>query len=358
MRILIVATYLRNMMPFIDQYENILKKNKVKYDILFWDRFSTKSLEKKGNEFIFHQKCSLGGNKLQKIYPYYLFRKNIKKILKNNIYEKIIVFNTLPAFFISDILLNDFSGRYILDIRDYTYEKYSFYRNRILKLIDKSFFTGISSLGFKRFLGDNEKLIVNHNMPENYTEISICKNYKLSKVLRLGYIGTIRYFYENTFLIQMLANDKRFELIYAGRSYDDCNLQRFCEENKINNVKFLGEFQNSEKKIIYEGVDLINAVYGNQSLEVTTALPNRFYDALILKKPMVVSSGTYLANLVESNDIGIAIEIGENDIKRKIIDYISKFDHEKFSETASNLLRKIENEQKKFHKYIEYFLKI
>lgn len=358
MKVLIIATYLRDMLPFMNQYENILKDNKVKYDVFLWDRFNSRKLEKKNNEFIFHQSCGLGGSKWQKIYPYFLFRKTIKNILKDNSYDKIIVFNTLPAFFISDILLNLFGERYILDVRDYTYEKYNFYRKRILKLVENSSFTAISSLGFKEFLGEHSKLVVNHNIPEKYVEVFNPRIIEPSDVIKIGFVGTIRYFYENSALIRSLANDKRFELIYVGRSYEDCNLEKFCKENGYSNVKFFGEYTNEEKAQIYQDIDIINAVYGNKSLEVTTALPNRFYDALIFKKPILVSSGTYISSLVEKNNLGISIDLEDRSFKEKIVNYMTTFDYEKFCEKAMPLLDKIRSEQKAFHKCIGNFTKM
>ncbi len=39
---------------------------------------------------------------------------------------------------------------------------------------------------------------------------------------------------------------------------------------------------------------MINSIYGNDSLEVTTALPNRLYEACMFKKPIISSRDTYL----------------------------------------------------------------
>lgn len=70
----------------------------------------------------------------------------------------------MPGFLLHDILLSKYSNNYILDIRDYTYEKYGFYLRIIHKLINNSSFTAISSRGFKKFLGESDKLVVNHNI--------------------------------------------------------------------------------------------------------------------------------------------------------------------------------------------------
>ena len=164
MKFLIIAFHPRSMTPYAKQYEDAILKAGYNYDILFWDRFSNAPLEKKNNEFIFHRICTLGGNRLKKVYPFYLFRKTLTRIIANGKYDKIVILNTMPGFLLHDILLNQYKDRFILDIRDYTYEKFSFYLNTVHQLIRNSYFTTISSRGYKLFLGDNDKIIVNHNI--------------------------------------------------------------------------------------------------------------------------------------------------------------------------------------------------
>ena len=72
------------------------------------------------------------------------------------------------------------------------------------------------------------------------------------------------------------------------------------EENigKSHVLHFEGVYQNKEKPDIYKKIDLINAVYGNESLIVTTSLPNKLYDCIVFKRPIIVHSGTYLSEIV------------------------------------------------------------
>ena len=86
------------MTPYARQYEEAIIAAGHEYDIVFWDRFSNAPMEKRENEFIFHRVCSLGGNRLKKIYPFYLFRKNIKRLIEKGNYDKIIILNTMPGF--------------------------------------------------------------------------------------------------------------------------------------------------------------------------------------------------------------------------------------------------------------------
>lgn len=360
MKFLIIAFHPRSMTPYAQQYEDIIKKYGYNYDILFWDRFSDGPLEKNGNQFVFHCICTLGGNRIRKIYPFYLFRKTLKKIIEKENYDKIIVLNTMPGFLLQDILLKRYSNNYILDIRDYTYEKYGFYLRVVHKLINNSFFTAISSRGFKMFLGENDKLVVNHNISNLDNICDKPTLYKFKTPITIGFVGAIRYFDENIALIKSMQDLQNIYLLYVGRQLSDCHLDTYCKRNKYNQIKFLGEFKNKEKSKIYKGIDLINSLYGNKSMEVRFALPNRLYDALIFKKPILTTQGTYLSEVVLKHSIGLALSNSQiytpKEYQNIISEYINNFDSQKFLNNANNLLEIVKKEQCIFHKRIEEFV--
>jgi len=360
MNFLIVAFHPRSMTPYAEQYENGIKKAGHEYDIIFWDRFSNAPLEKCGNEYIFHQICTLGGNRLKKLYPFYLFRKTVKKIIRCGKYDKIIILNTMPGFLIHDILLRKYRDRYILDIRDYTYEKYRYYYVIVKKLIDNSFFTAISSRGFKKFLGENSKFIINHNISNLKNCIEWPTLSLNRKPVRIGFVGAVRYFDENVALIESLKELSNFKLIFIGKALHDCHLEEYCKKNEYQNVVFCGAFQNSEKPKLYNDIDIINSLYGNGSLEVRSALPNRLYDALIFKKPILTTKGTYLSEIVRKYKIGLVLDSSttycKTDYIKSITDYVNSFDATAFVKNANYLLEIVKSEQLEFHKRIQEFV--
>ena len=355
MKVLIVAFHSRSMTPYSKQYEDVINELNIKYDIVFWDRFTNGKLEKNKNEYIIHKKCSLGGGKIKKIFPMIYFRNTVKKIINNNKYDRIIVLNTLPAVLLKKTLIKNFFNNYILDIRDYTYEKYNFYKKIVDDLVENSFYTNISSKGFLVFLKENSKIHIGHNISNN-DEMYYSDNIQKKKKINIGFVGVVRYEKENQYLLNAIKNDDRFECIYVGRSYPDCNLEQYCINENIENVSFEGEFNNKDKKNIYKNIDVINAIYGNNSLEVQTALPNKLYDAIIFKKPMIVSKKTYLAKIVEKYKLGIAVDLGE-DIKLKLEEYINSFDSNSFDENANRLLKIVNEDQMKIEIKIKEFLR-
>lgn len=343
-------------MPYLKYYEDIIQKEKVNYECIFWDRFTNKKTEKINNEYTLHIKCLPGENKLGKIIPMLKYKYIVEKIIKKEQYTHLIILTTLPGVLINKVLLKQFKNKYILDIRDYTYEKYEFYKNIVDKLVDKSFFTAISSKGFLRFLNDNKKIVPCHNISniEGYKENG--EDLKNKKHITIGFLGNIRYFEENCKLIDALANNQKFKIVYIGITNVDCDLEGYCKGKNITNVYFKGKFKNEDKPKLYDEIDLINAVYGNDSLEVTTLLPNRLYEGLLLKKPILATEDTFLGENIKANEVGLCLNLDDSNIDLKIEEYISSLDFDKFNLNCKRMLNKINIEQKHFSEQINLYV--
>ena len=359
MRILLITSYKRNMLPYLVKYENLLKKTYIDYDILFWDRDKNYQLVNTDNEYIFGKKCSFGGDKiskLSKIFSYFTFRNNVKRLLKINSYDKVIVFNTLPALFLIDILLIKYKNNYIFDYRDYTYENLYMYKKAVNAIVNNSYFTAISSKGFLKFLKNEKKLIPNHNISNLELKESIVKlNRNLSKIT-IGFLGLVRYENENRIIIESLKNSDKYILKYVGRIYDGCKLQQYCEQENIANVSFDGEFKNEDKGRLYNNIDIINAVYGNKTYEVKTALPNKLYDCLLFKKPMMVSNNTYLAEIIKKYKLGIAVDLDKESILENLERYIDSFDERLFMKNTEIFLKSVLEDERRFTDNVLKFL--
>ena len=355
MKIGIIGFIDKNKIPYIEFYEKEINKKKINYNSIFWDRFNNLKTEKNGNEYIIHIKCIPGENKLKKIIPMILFKLEVEKIIKKEEYTHLVILTTIPGVLLCRTLLNKFKNKYILDILDYTYEKYSFYKNIVEKLIQESYFTAISSNGFLKFLPQNEKIISCHNISNINSVKADCCDLKNKCCITIGFVGGVRYFKENCKLIDAFANNTKYKLAYIGKANLDCNLEEYCKQKNITNVIFKGQFDNKDKPKIYEKIDLINAVYGNNSLEVTTALPNRLYDGILFKKPIIATSGTYLGEVVEKYKVGIALNLNE-DISKQIMLFLTNFEKKQFINSANKLLNIVNNEQNNYINKISSFL--
>lgn len=137
-------------MPYFNVYESFLKENRIDFDLIYWDR---KNMNEKSNNntIVYRKEMSDDSDKIWKLKQMYGFFKFCEKVIKEKKYDFLIILTTLPALFLSKFLKKKYKDRFILDIRDYTYEKYSFYKKMLGKVVHVSKMTVISSPSFFEF---------------------------------------------------------------------------------------------------------------------------------------------------------------------------------------------------------------
>lgn len=337
-KLCIIAYSPQSIAPYLTKYIELLDNYNIKYDFITRELHdNVMDKQKKDNNIVIYydSKYSVVG----KIVRVLKWRRDILRILKDAHYDKLIVLTGYPAIIINDFLRKKYKNKYILDIRDYI----PILNNPILMKVLKSTilyssFTVISSKGFLKWLPTKEKVMPMHNLPNNPIEFRKEILLATKDVVRIGYLGVINYYKQNVKLIETLKNEPRYSLLYAGIYPEENNIKTYCEHNNIESVIFLEKFSNNQKKQLYENIDIINAVYGNDSLVVTTALPNKLYDAILYKKPIMVNKGTYLSEVVEEYQIGFAIDLDYDNLVDVLNQYVKNFNEEIFIEGCRRLL--------------------
>lgn len=338
--------------PYIKYYEEHLRKSEQYYDIVLWNR-SGRTTPEMPNAFLFQGRDH--PTKLGKVLPFLQWRSFVIQILRRNRYDRLIVLTTAPAILLGKILFRDYSGRYWLDIRDYTYEHVLPYRILEAAIIKHSSVTSISSKAFREFLPNGFPAILVHNITNITSARSRCTLDAGKRPITIGYVGGIQYFEENQRLIRLFQNNPDYQLKYVGNVHPSCDLVRFCQEQRVNNVQFYPAFDNDEKPRIYESIDFINCVYGANTKVVQLALPNKLYDSILYKKPMLVSKGTYLAQIVEQYHLGLAVDIETDPVVEMINDYLENFDQIVFEKGCEAFLQIVLQEQANFDDTLERF---
>ena len=356
MKILIVDTVSYDRAPYLKYYEDACKELNVDYELFLWDRYADGSLEKQGNCFLYHKNCPFGGGKFRKVFPMLLYRKALLETIKHNQYTHLILINTLASVMISSYVLKYFNKKYIMDIRDYTYERFKSYKNIVDKLIDSSSFTIISSEGFYKFINKRDNIVINHNI-SNVSDQKEKPTLSKLKPHTIGFVGSVRYERENLELIKALKNNENYKFLYYGQVVSGCRIEEKARVIGAKNVKFFGSFNNDQKANIYDNIDIINSLYGNSSFEVTTAVPNRYYDALLFKKPIIASKGTFLGDMVQKKHLGIVVDVFRDNVESLISSFIKNFDSRYFTECCNKELIQILKEQNYYCACIRKFMK-
>ena len=340
--------------PYIKRYCERLNLLGEKYEVLFWNR-SGFQINLPDNYIFFDYHSSLTKGKIAKVLDFYLFQKWVSKKIRENRYSKLILLSTLTGMFLFHEL-KKFDKKYILDIRDYSYENNKLYYFLEKKIIRNSFFTCISSKGFKEFL-PNADYVIAHNFNRN--DIRNVKQFKKrKKPLKLVWNGVMRYFEYQKQYIDILKNDERFIMVYHGDGPELSDYQEYCKKNNISNVIFTGSYNNSMKEELLYDADILNNCYGYKdytSNEVKYAVSNRFYDGILYHIPQLVEREGFKAKWTIETKVGINLDIN-SDLGDNLYDYYYSLDEEAFNKACEEIKNKVIEEDNIYIKKIDEFL--
>ena len=351
--ILVIGYSPRKIAPYLSFYIDLLKKEGISFDYMTRD-FKNSPMDEsvESNQIVYSYLQP--SNPIGKIINILRWRKAALNQMKKG-YDFIICLTCYPAIILSDILCKKYNSKYIVDIRDYqSFLRHSVFMQRLTRALVASKAVMISSEGFKQWLPKLNNVHVIHNMPSDIHESkSSCFKHDKTHPITIGYLGVVNYYSQNEKIICALSNDRRYRMAFFGIYSQPGRFEKYCEKNNISNVVFNGAFENKNKPILYETIDIINAVYGNDSLTVTTALPNKLYDSVLYNIPIMVSSGTYLATIVKNYNLGFAIDLTK-DIKMQLDEYWNKFDKSVFESGAMFFKQKcIQDNENAIHTNIE-----
>lgn len=300
-KICLVAFHDLYLMQFLYKYTEIFDANGIIYDVIYWEREKGAKITRpfNGNSICYSFQTSYYGSKLTKVKGYLLYISFVRKTLKEGKYDKAILFTTqaaLPMYLFSSKIRKQL--RYIYDYRDLTYEKNPIFRKIIKKIIDSSYFTAISSSGFKEVLGDSSKLLMSHNCSEQLTYCPVQK--ENGEKIRIVYWGMVRQLDFNQRIIDLFGNDPRFEVVYHGTGQAD-KLEYYCEERKYRNITFTGKYTTDEIPQFVSRTDILMNMYENdrqQKLATTVKL----YDGMRYGLPMIITKGSHMQKLMSCQD--------------------------------------------------------
>lgn len=348
------------MLPYANTYIDLFVEMGYEVDLIYWERVEKKHaantlLNKNINEIKYKKKITTAESKYKKLFLYYRVIKFIRRKIEEKKYDGIIFLQTQPGIACFDILIKKYKKKYIFDIRDYSYEKNVFYRWIEGKVIKYSYKTIISSPAFRVFLPEHEYITAH-----NYTKIN-CKPRHLESEnnifpLQISFIGSIRFIEINKRIINLFADDPRFQLNFYGTGA--LVLKEYCTKKRIENCDFLDTFPFELTEKLYEKTNLINNIYGNNTPLLNFALSNKLYYAAQLEIPILVCSGTYMEKIVNEYKIGYVFDLEEPQIKEKLIDYYFNIDWNEFRKNCSRLVERVSQENEVFYQSIQKFAEI
>ena len=340
--------------PYVRNYTRILDDEKIEYGIISWNREG----DDKPEGFQYNVRCENGhGSAGLSAYRGYI--KFIKQTIKEQGFNRIIVFGPQMTCLLSAYLLLHFRNRYMIDYRDLSIEQKPGFKQLFALMLNYSCANVVSSPGFKRCLPKRDYYL-SHNFDEGAVREALDNkssetSFNTENGIDILTIGAIRDFSSNIEVTKAIANQDGFTLRFVGRGQGTVEkLQAYCDEVKASNVSFVGGYNKPEEAGYVKTSTFMNIFYP-RIITHDTALSNRFYNSLIYRKPMLVTKDTIQGDYAEKYNVGVAIMDCSN-----LVNDLKAFlqqDYQEYCKRCNGLLMQFLDDQNQFVKAVKAFAK-
>lgn len=201
-------------------------------------------------------------------------------------------------------------------------------RKMEIKVIDSSDCTIIcNEERFEQIKGCKQKNIeVIHNVPvlsEEMTKYLSESDYDINKSekIKLCYVGKLS---KNRFILDVLSVVKDMDnvcLDIAGVGPVEDEVKAVAEES--DNIVYYGKIGYEEALKIYSKCDLMFSIYDPSVKNHKYSAPNKIYEAMILKKPIIVARNTGMDKIVEKNNMGVVINYDKAEFEEKLKELVA-----------------------------------
>jgi len=336
--------------PYVKIYEDVLNTNSIDYDVLSWDRDGLND----GSVISFVSIERPDSSRFHKLFNYLRYRNFLIKTIKKEKYDKLIIFGPQTGLLLYSFLKSNYNKKFFLDYRDVSIEQN--FKKTFKKLLDCSSEIAISSPGFKKVLPKGFNFLISHNFRLHELQIKNSENEIKRKpfdnsIVVVSTIGAIRDISANMELVTSLKNKGEFQIQFIGKGsevFSDLG-------GGYENIKCTGFYNKDEEESFFINADFVN-IYYPAIISHSTALSNRFYNALIFKRPMIVTSNSIQGNYVNSYKLGLSIN-DCNNLDISIKSYVEKFSFEEFSERCDFLIAEFLKDYSVFEKALIEFVK-
>lgn len=345
----------------VNKYCNYYKRAGLNYTIVGWDR-KGEGLQREHYSF-FRYKAGEAAGGLKAIRNHFRWMRYVYRFLRHQHDVTTIHACDLNSAFPAAVFkaLHKKSVVLVFDACDWFSANFSHYKflHALFKLMER--FTckyadeliicepeRIAQVPFKL----KKKPLVMQNIPEMDRNLltDIQDKYRFDNDNpTLAYMGG---FASTRFLTELLtlAETEPFNLLIAG--FGDKSIIQKCEEmNAHENVKYFGRVNMVDGLNMENAADVVYAMYCKVDPNNVYAAPNKYYEAMLLGKPLITTKGTLPGDNVVRNKTGWAVE---EDIE-EMRNLIRRLNKDEINEKGEKALALWESQYK--YKISEFFEK-
>ena len=331
-RIVIIRSNPVNPDSRVEKVSTTLSNCGYKVKILCWDREYTHGelVSKLADERVeiirLGYKASFGEG-MKNIVPYLRFQMAMRRWLKKhkNEYDLVHACDFDTAFFSLGVA-KMCRKKFIFDIFDFICGEAKTIFQRLIKklqykIISKADATIICNEDRKKqIIGSNPKrLAVIHNSPPRIESKTRRINQSECKIVYVGILSNNRLLKEE---VEVFKKHNDWVFLVGGFGLHE---EYFKEAAKrYNNIKYYGKIAYDKTIALESEADIMLAIYDPSIENHRFAAPNKFYEALMLGKPLIMVKETGMSTEVQNNDIGVVIDYTSEGFERGIEELLSR----------------------------------
>lgn len=235
--------------------------------------------------------------------------------------------------------------RFVYEESDMLFDRFksSFLRRLMIRLncriISKSKITVFTSEGFAHFYFKNSipknVIFVPNKVDKRCLELPVVNKHETDfNHLKFGFVGSLRYETLRNFAYILIENFPSAQFDFYGRNSDfsDEQIEKLKSTGRI---FFHGTFTNPDDlPQIYSELDFVVATYDVSGVNPRYAEPNKLYEAIFFRTPIIVSRDSFLEHKVKELGVGFSVNaLDDNDI----VSQVNKINPEIYSGFVSKL---------------------
>lgn len=164
--------------------------------------------------------------------------------------------------------------------------------------------------------GSNPKrLAVIHNSPPDVSNVlgRLCLNENKIKIAYVGILQDYRFLVE---LAEVVRENRNWELHIGGFGKYEDYFKELSNNNP--NIVYYGKLPYDKALELEKSCDILTAIYDPKINNHYYAAPNKFYEGLMLGKPLIMVRGTGMSEIIEQYGIGELMEFNIDSLRTAI----------------------------------------
>jgi len=301
----------------------------------FWDRFDGKiSIDESKLERVYVKKGQSRGMRVSTFFGYMGFIAGAIRVLRHERPDIIhayrvesLIAASLYAFF------SDRDVKIVYEIADLPSCVFPRGRNLLKKalaslsgrlekrLIKRASFLVFTSPAFYEYYYQSFAADIPRVIQECVVNPEVLAGYERASgfpsTVTMAFYGNMRYLDSIECAAAAVDSVDKARFSLAGFTQNEKRLKRIVEAHP--GTTNSGIFKGGSIGKMYSGVDVIYSAYETEDINARVLLPNKYYEAIMLGLPVIVSEGTYLSELVLRHGIGYAVDIHDTERLARIL---------------------------------------